>query len=94
MDNEVKQALIDALTRASIKDHPIAIKHKDKPLAVVLPLKDYQKFQDEREEKLRLMKMEFDGILTLIRRYTNRQSLEEVKTRLAALRQKIEQEGK
>jgi PHD/YefM family antitoxin component YafN of YafNO toxin-antitoxin module len=93
MDNEAKQALIDALTKASSIDHPVAIKHKDKPLAIVLPLKDYQKFQDEREERLKLMKKEFDGILALIRRYTSRQSLEEVKARLAALRQKIEQEG-
>jgi PHD/YefM family antitoxin component YafN of YafNO toxin-antitoxin module len=93
MDNEVKQALIDALTRASNIDRPVAIKHKDKPLAVVLPNKDYQKFQGEREKRLKLMKQELDGILALIRRYTNRQSLEEVKARLSALRQKIEQEG-
>ena len=94
MDNKVKQTLIDALTRASIIDCPVAIKHKDKPLTIVLPSKDYQKFQDEREKRLKLMKQEMDGILALIRRYTNRQSLEEVEARLAALRQKIEQEGK
>jgi PHD/YefM family antitoxin component YafN of YafNO toxin-antitoxin module len=94
MDNEAKQALIDALTRASATDRPVAIKHKDKPLAIVLPNKDYQKFQDEREKRLKLMKQELDGILALIRRYTSRQSLEEVKAQLAALRQSIEQEGK
>ncbi|MBN1991433.1 MAG: type II toxin-antitoxin system Phd/YefM family antitoxin [Anaerolineae bacterium] len=93
MDNKAKRALIQALTKASVTDHPVTIKHKNKPVAVVLPVEDYQKFQAEREEKLKLMKQELDGILTLIRNYTGRQSLEEVEARLAALRREIEQEG-
>jgi prevent-host-death family protein len=94
MDNEAKQALIDVLSKASGTGRPVTIKHKDKPLGVILPIKDYQKFQAEREEKLKLVKRELDGILALIRRYTSHQSLEEVEARLSALRQEIEQEGK
>jgi PHD/YefM family antitoxin component YafN of YafNO toxin-antitoxin module len=94
MDDRAKKALVNALSRASITDHPVTVKYKDKPLAVVLPIEDYQKFQVEREEKLKLMKKELDGILALIRSHTSHQSLEEVEARLLALRQEIEQERK
>ena len=93
MDEKTKQVLIDTLAKASDTDRPVTIKYKDKPLAVVLPVEDYQKFQAEREQKLMRLKQELDGILTLVRSYTHRQSLEEVEARLAALRQEIEQEG-
>ncbi len=93
MDEKTKQVLIDTLSKASDTDHPVTIKHKDKPLAIVLPAEDYHKFQAEREQKLIHLKQELDGILALVRGYTRRQSLEEVEARLAALRQEIEQEG-
>ncbi|MFC1975258.1 type II toxin-antitoxin system prevent-host-death family antitoxin [Chloroflexota bacterium] len=93
MDEKTKQVLIDTLAKVSDTDRPVTIKYKDKPLAVVLSVEDYQKFQAEREQKLIRLKQELDGILTLVRSYTHRQSLEEVEARLAALRQEIEQEG-
>ena len=94
MDEKVKRALIKALSKASTEEQPITIKKKNKPLAVVLPIADYQKLQDEQEEKLKLMKTELDGLLKLVRNRSGRQSLEEVEARLAALRRQIEQKGK
>ena len=94
MDEKAKRALIKALSRASTEEQPITIKKKNKPLAVVLPIADYQKLQDEQEENLKLMKTELDGLLKLVRNRSGRQSLEEVEARLAALRRQIEQKGK
>ncbi|MBN1218003.1 MAG: hypothetical protein JXM69_03655 [Anaerolineae bacterium] len=91
MINKAKRALVNALSRASAEDHPVAVKHKDKSLALILPVEDYQKFQAAREERLKLMQQEFDGLLALVRRYTGRQSLEEVEAQLAALRKEIEE---
>lgn len=92
MNKKKKRALLDALAEASSQDHPVTIKGKDKPVAVVLPVEDYEEFKSKRDEKLKSMKRELDGILTLVRSYTGRQSLEEVEARLAALRQEIQQE--
>jgi PHD/YefM family antitoxin component YafN of YafNO toxin-antitoxin module len=92
MDDKTKQTLVDALSNASTADRPVTLKHKGRPLAVVLPVVDYQKFQAESEERLKRMKREFDGLLTLIRRYTHHQSLAEVEAQLAALRHEIEQD--
>jgi prevent-host-death family protein len=92
LNKKKKRALLDALTKASSQDHPVTIERKDKPVAVVLPVEDYEEFKSRRDEKLKSMKHELDGILALVRSYTGRQSLEEVEARLAALRQEIEQE--
>ena len=94
MDNKAKQALVDALSKASAENRPVTITHKDKSLAVILPAEDYQKFQAEQEEKLKFLQQELNGILALIRNYPGRQSLEEVEAHLAALRKQIEQEQK
>ncbi len=93
MDDKTKQALIKALSSASSADQAVTISHEGKSLAVVLPIEDYYQLQTAREEKLKRMKQELDGILTLIRRScTHRQTLKELETRLAALRQEIGQE--
>jgi prevent-host-death family protein len=94
MDEKAKRALIKALSQASTQEQPITIRKKNKPLAVVLPIADYQKLQDEQEKKLKLMKTELDGLLKLVRNRSGRQSLEEVEARLAALRRQIEKKGK
>jgi len=94
MDRKTKQTLIDELSKASATNHPVTIKHKDKSLAVILPIEDYEKFQAEREERLQKLKLELNGILALVRSYTGRQSLDEIEARLTALRQTIEQEIK
>jgi prevent-host-death family protein len=91
MKKRTRQALIDELSQACKADRPVTIKHKGKPIAVVLPVEDYQEFQAGREKKLEKLKAEMKGILTLIRSRTKHQLLEEVETELKALRQKIEQ---
>lgn len=92
MDSKTKQILIEELSRASTTKHPVAIKRKGKSLAVVLPVEDYKIFEAKREEKLKKLKTELNGILALIRTHIKYQSLEEIETELATLRQKIEEE--
>ena len=92
MDNKAKQALINQLSKTSISNHPLMIKYRGTTLATVLPVEDHQKFQAEREEKLKDLKTELNSILSLIRSHTRHQSLAEVEAQLAALRDNIEQE--
>ena len=92
MDHNLKKSLINALINAAATDQPVTIERENNSVAVVLSVEDYQKFQAEHEEKLKLMKRELDGLLTLVRSYTGHQTLAEVEARLAALRQEIEQE--
>lgn len=93
MDDKTRQALINELSNAStVTDPPLTIKHKGKPVVVVVPAADYQKFEVERRERLKCLTSELNGILALVRTHTQHQSLEEVEARLAALRKKIEQE--
>jgi prevent-host-death family protein len=93
MDEKTRQALINELSNVStMTDAPLTIKHKGKPVVVVVPAADYQKLEAVRMERLKCLKSELNGILTLVRTHTQQQSLEEVEARLAALRKKIEQE--
>lgn len=72
--------------------HPVTIKRGGKSVAVVLPIEDRKKFQAKREEELKNLKTELNGILTLIRSHIRYQSLEEVETQLATLRRTLKQE--
>jgi len=93
MDDKTKQTLIKALSSASSANQAVTLNLEGQSLAVVLPIENYHQLQTAREEKLKRMKQELDGILTLIRRTcAHRQTLEELETRLAALRREIEQE--
>jgi hypothetical protein len=93
MDDKTRQALIKALSSASNTAQAVTLNLEGQSVAVVLPIENYQQLQAARDEKLKRMKQELDGILTLVRRsYAHHQTLEELETRLAALRQEIEQE--
>ena len=58
MDNKAKQALINQLSKTSVSNHPLMIKYRGTTLATILPVEDHQKFQAEREEKLKDLKNE------------------------------------
>lgn len=92
MDYKAKQTLITKLSERLVSNHPLVIKYRNVTLATVLPVKNHQKFQAEREERLKDLKTELNSILRLIRSHTRRQSLAEVEAQLAALRDNIEQE--
>jgi hypothetical protein len=92
MDSKIKQALIKGLSKASSATYPVTFKQKGKTVAVLIPIEDNQEFCAEREEKLEQLKIELNGILTLIRSRLKHQQSAEIETQLAAHRQKIEQE--
>jgi hypothetical protein len=89
---ESKKSLLEELTRALAKNRTVTLSYHERPIAVVLPVEDYEKYKADREQQLQHLKKELHGILTLVRGYTRDQSLLEVERRLAALRQEIEQE--
>ncbi len=92
MDGKDKQTIIDEISKMVAEDRSFTINHKNKTLAIVLPIKDYQKFQSMQEARLIALKSELNCTLKLVRRYTGHESLAEVESRLAALRHTIEQE--
>ncbi len=92
MDGNVKQTIIDQISKMVAEDRSFVINREDKTLAIVLPTKDYQEFQSMREARLVALKSELNGRLELIRRYIGHETLAEVESRLAALRHNIEQE--
>ncbi len=87
-----QQLLIKELTKALVGNDPLALEADNRPPVVIIPFTTYQKLKAKRETRLRELKQELNGILTLIRSHVHRQSLEEVEAELAALRKKIEQE--
>lgn len=93
MDQKLKQILKE-FTKASTTESMVTINHKDKPVAVILPVATYQQFQAQQEKNLEELKAKLDSLLTFVRSYTQRKSLEEIEAQIAALRQKIEQEMK
>ncbi|MEW5958201.1 MAG: type II toxin-antitoxin system prevent-host-death family antitoxin [Chloroflexota bacterium] len=93
MSSKDKQSIIDELTRTGSTKQPLTITCCGQPIAVVLPVEDFRTFQAEREEKLKTLRIEFNGVLRLIRnRLKNRLSPIELEAQLAAHRQKILQE--
>jgi PHD/YefM family antitoxin component YafN of YafNO toxin-antitoxin module len=89
---KIEQILIEKLSKASASETPVTLKRAGKSLAVILSATEYQKFQAECETKLQHLKTELNGILSLVRSYTQRRSLAEVEAQLSTLRQEIEQE--
>ncbi len=92
MDSNVKQAIINEISNTLITNRPLTLKYQDRAVATILPVEDYQKFQAEREEKLKELKTELGSILNLICSYTRHQSLAELEAELLTLRHNIEQE--
>jgi prevent-host-death family protein len=92
VDPNVEQILISKLSEASSTERSVTLSQSGKPLAVVLSVSDYQKFQAEQEERLQKLKVKLKGILSLVRAHIQHRSLEEVEAQLASLRQTIEQE--
>jgi PHD/YefM family antitoxin component YafN of YafNO toxin-antitoxin module len=93
MDQKFKQILKE-FTKASSTESMVTVSHKDKPVAVILPVVTYQQFQAQREKSLEELRTKLNSLLTLVQSYTRRKSVEEVEADLAALRQKIEEELK
>ncbi|MCL4298362.1 MAG: hypothetical protein KJ077_21675 [Anaerolineae bacterium] len=92
MDSQVKQNIINEISKILLDNHPFTVEFKGHALATILPVSDYKEFQTEREEIFKNLEKELNGILDLIRSHTQHQSLAEVEAQLAALRHIIEQE--
>jgi PHD/YefM family antitoxin component YafN of YafNO toxin-antitoxin module len=93
MDQKFKQ-ILEELTKASTTESMVTVSHKDKPVAVILPVVTYQQFQAQREKNLEELRAKLDSLLTFVRTHTRRKSVEEIEAHIATLRQKIEQEMK
>ena len=63
MDQSTKQALLEKLAKASTTSDPVAIKHKGKQIATVLPIEDHQKFQTARNQEIQNLKLELNNFL-------------------------------
>jgi hypothetical protein len=92
MDSKVKQTIINQISSNLITGQTFTISYKDRALATILPVEDYQKFQRQRTERLKDLKRELNGLVELIRSHTGHQTLAEVEAQLAVLRHNIEQE--
>lgn len=92
MDSRVKQDIINEISKTLLSSRPLNVEHKGRILATILPFEDYQEFQTKREEILKNLEKELNGILDLVRSHTQHRSLAEVEAQLAALRHVIEQE--
>ena len=93
MDQKFKK-ILKQLVKASTTESMVTVSHKDKPVAVILPVVTYQKFQAQQEKSLEELRTKLDGLLAFVRTYTRHKSIEEVEAQIAALREKIEQEMK
>lgn len=93
MDQKFKQ-ILEELTKASTTESMVTVSHKDKPVAVILPVVTYQQFQAQREKNSKELRAKLEGLLAFVRTYTRRQSVEEIENHITTLRQKIEQEMK
>src|SRR5262245_52154310 len=93
MDQKFKHILKE-FTKASTTESIVTVSHKDKPVAVILPVVTYQQFQAQREKSLQELRTKLESLLTLVRTYTQRKSMEEIEAQLAVLRQTIEAELK
>ena len=94
MGQNSKKKTPSHLDRTSQTDDSILVNQVKENKSTVVSASTYEKFQAESEARMERLKQELEGILALVRGYTQQRTLEDVEARLIALREKIEKEMK
>ena len=97
MGQNFRKKLDSHLNNASLTDDSVFVNQDNQTKQdkiIVLSAAEYEKFQAENEARMKKLKQELDGILDLVRSYTQQRTLEDVEARLVKKKKKIEQEMK